>query len=366
MKDPRFIIPLRLEPFKKLFGIGELQWVEFVGSWASGLHDLLDTLEKQNVPRVMTPAINPNWENYRRRLAIKVEKRPEVLTSNWLRVASVPDTIYYYYPPGPINLELMQQTCRECTIPAEVYQRGFFSFAAQQEIARDFADVAPFEIQAKHKLLDFIDCGGRSPDIEPREAKNLLFSMFRRAWENFCRSKGLYEHFFATQTAFHIGEMQTPLGKRVSWGRQAERRSSMLRNSAGGKVWQYGVTATPAFWPYMHFKLKARVLFAELGSGNRAGAVIGDTAAQHRLRRTICKGWRNKQWHGRLMAYIELLLGETPCITVPLSDSCAITLDARPMSFTSPVTTALQDTMEDDAEETDDSTLGLFHPEDED
>jgi len=108
LKDPRFIIPLRLEPFKKLFGIGELQWVDFLGSWASGLHDLLDTLEKQNVPRTLGKgAINPSWENYRRRLAIKVEKAPEVLTSNWLRVARLPDTIRYYYPPGPINLDSM-------------------------------------------------------------------------------------------------------------------------------------------------------------------------------------------------------------------------------------------------------------------
>ena len=35
------------------------------------------------------------------------------------------------------------------------------------------------------------------------------------------------------------------------------------------------------------------------------------------------------------------------------------------MLFTSPVTTALPDTMEDDAEESDDSTLGLFNAEDE-
>src|SRR5271163_4040467 len=68
LKDPRFIIPLRLEPYKKLFGIGELQWVDFLGSWASGLHDLLDALEKQNVPRAPDgAAINPNWENYRKR-----------------------------------------------------------------------------------------------------------------------------------------------------------------------------------------------------------------------------------------------------------------------------------------------------------
>jgi hypothetical protein len=139
----------------------------------------------------------------------------------------------------------------------------------------------------------------------------------------------------------------------------------MLRNSAGGKVWQYGVSATPSFWPFPHFKLKARVLFADLGAGNRAGAVINDTGIQHRLRRTICKGWRNKAWHGRLMAFLELLSSQSLRISVPLSGSSAITFDARPMLFTSPVRTALPDTMADDAEESDDSTLGMFNPEDE-
>ena len=365
LKDPRFIIPLRLAPFKRVFGIGELQWVNFLGSWANGLNDLLNKLEKQKVPRATKPRINPNWENYRKQLAIKVEEKPEVLTSNWLRVASLPDMIRYYSPPGAIDdFDLIVNACRESVSPAEVYQRGFYSFAAPEEIARVFANVGPFEIQSEYKLLEFINCGGKAPDIESREAKNRVFAMFRRAWENFCRSKGLYEYLFSSQTAFHIGEAQTPLGKRISWGGKGERRSSMLRNSAGGRVWQYGVSATPAFWPYVHFKLKSRVLFAELTSG-KAGAVIGDTDAQHRLRRTICKGWRNKQWHGRLMAYLELLAVDAPCITVPLADTCAITLDARPIQFTSPVTTALPDTMDADAEETDDSTLGLFNAEDE-
>ena len=64
------------------------------------------------------------------------------------------------------------------------------------------------------------------------------------------------------------------------------------------------------------------------------------------------------------MAYLELLAGGAPCIAVPLADACAITLDARPVRFTSPVTTALPDMMGSDAEETDDSTLGLFNAED--
>lgn len=364
LKDPRFIIPLRLEKFKKVFGIGELQWVDFIGSWANGLHDLLDTLDKQNVPRDGDgAAINSNWENYRKRLAIKIEKAPEVLTSNWLRVASTPDTIRYYYPQGAINHPLVEKACRESTLPAEFYKRGFFSFGSPDEIERDFANVGRFEIYSEHKLFDLMESGTRSPDIRPREVRNLMSSLLGRAWENLCRSKGLYEYAFATQTGFHVTEAQVPLGKRVSWGRQGQRRSSMLRNKAGGRVWQYGVSATPFFWPFPHFKLKARVLFSEL-TGNRAGAIFDDADIQHRLRRTICKSWRNKAWHGRLMAFLELLSGESPNIVVPLSGACAITLDDRPMLFTSPVTTALPDSMEEDAEESDASTLGMLDSED--
>jgi hypothetical protein len=186
--------------------------------------------------------------------------------------------------------------------------------------------------------------------------------MYRRAWENVCRAKGLYQYQFSLQLAFHVTEAQMPLGRKISWGRKGGRRSSMLRNSAAGKVWQYGVSAAPWPWPYPHFKLKARVIFAELASG-KAGAVFEDTDVQHRLRRSVCKGWRNKAWHGRFMAFVELLSGESPFIELPLSGSCALRLDTHPVLFTSPVTTMLPDAMADDAEEPDSTTLGNFNPE---
>jgi hypothetical protein len=47
----------------------------------------------------------------------------------------------------------------------------------------------------------------------------------------------------------------------------------MLRNVAKGHVWQFGVTALPAFWPFPHFKLKSRVLFSPL-NGEEAGDPI--------------------------------------------------------------------------------------------
>ncbi len=131
----------------------------------------------------------------------------------------------------------------------------------------------------------------------------------------------------------------------------------MLRNIAKGVVWQFGVSALPGTWPFPHFKIKSRVLFAAI-AGEEAGDPFDDAKKQHRLRRTVCKGWRNKQWHGRLMAFLEMLSGDSSFIRVPLSESEVVRLDASTMLFTSPVSTVLPDKLSDDEEEFDPTTLG--------
>ena len=57
------------------------------------------------------------------------------------------------------------------------------------------------------------------------------------------------------------------------------------------------------------------MLFSDQLNGD-AGPPFEDTQKQHALRRSICSGWRNKAWHGRLMAMLELLSGETDNIRV--------------------------------------------------
>ena len=358
LDDPRFIMPLRLEKYKKLFGIGELQYTNFEGRWAEGLSELVETLSRQGVPcdpaRV---AINPNWENYKKRHAIKVEESPERLTSNWLRVAETPDVIRYYVASGSLDHPALHRTCRELSYPAEPYLRGFFSFCDQAEVDELFVGVGRFTLVGEFPLMEFIQNGAQAPAIRRREASNLVMSMFRRAWESYCRDHGLLEYHYSQVPGFHVTADQIPVGKKLSWGTQGENRSSMLRNKAQGKIWQFGVTALPAFWPFPHFKLKARVLFAEV-NGDEAGQVFTDKDFQHRLRRRICKGWRNKQWHGRLMAFLELLSADQAYLALPLAPSARVKLDAAPMLFTSPVTTVLPNEMDDSDEETDEATFG--------
>lgn len=103
LKDSNFILPLRMAPFQKLFGVGSLQYIDFEQGWARGLIALLKSLEKQNVPKASKGVIQSQWQECQRRLAVEVERRPEVLTSNWLRLLTAPDVIYYLSPKNPFE-----------------------------------------------------------------------------------------------------------------------------------------------------------------------------------------------------------------------------------------------------------------------
>jgi len=365
LNDPRFIIPLRLAPFKKVFGIGELQYIDFVRGWADGLNKLLQQLKRQRVPRTADGVeIDPVWEQFRRRGAVVLRDVPERLTSNWLRVTEAPDVIRYFEPSGAIERKALDAAVEQRAYPMRQHNAGLLSFTSEDGINRSLDSVGRFKLMHEIGLKSFLDAGSEALKLRQQDASNIVVGMFREAWERALRDKHLIEYRFSNASGFHAGSAQAAIGAKIPWGRQGDRRSSMLRNVARGHVWQFGVTGLPAVWPFMHFKLKSRVLFA-LSQGDDAGPPIADSKKQHRLRRTICKGWRNKQWHGRLMAFLEVLSGDSSFIRLPLSESEALVLEATPLLFTSPVSTELPDLLADEDEEADVSTLGRPEPDEE-
>lgn len=356
--DTRFIIPLRLEPGRKVKGIGDAVPVDFVRGWAEGLATLDDALSRQKVPRSSeTPTIDRNWEIFRRRGAVSLVEESERLTSNWLRVVEAPDVIRFYEASGVIDSNSLQAAIDAYPYPSALQGSGFITFAAQAEVDDAFKAAGRFKMKREIPLLDFVGNGIPEIGIERQVASNLIIAMLKKAWYAFCKQRGFLEYRYSNGTGFHASAEQAPTGQRIPWGKQGERRSSMLRNVAKGHIWQFGVTAMPFFWPFWHFKLKSRVLFST-ENGTATGIDIDDPKKLHRLRRSLCKGWRNKQWYGRMLAFLELLSGESAYIRLPMSLDNAIVLEAAPILFSSPVSTALPDILDADEEETDPSTLG--------
>ncbi len=361
--DPKFIIPLRMKAFDKVFGMGGFQYVNFEPGWAQGLIKLLGELRRLKAPRSGTPIINPHWEIFRRRGAIPLLRETERLTSNWLPMRSAPDHIIYYEPLGACDRHHLESKAAASPYPVEMRPKGILTFATVEEVNESFADVCRLQEIRRYPLMDFLKEGAPDIGLKKKDANNVLVSMFRQAWINFALARNLLKYEYSNAVGFHIGPDQAKIGQKIKWGRQGERRSAMLRNIARGVVWQYGVTVQAQFWPYPHYRLKSRVLFAP-PEGNEAGDPFDDKKKQHKLRRGVCKGWRNRQWQSRLLAFLELISGESATFSLPLSPSARIVVEATPQLFTSPVSTALPKEQTDDDEETDESTLGKPEPED--
>lgn len=360
LNDPKFILPLRLKPHQKLFGVGELQYIDFEPGWADGLAQLLKSLEKQGVPRALERAIQPQWEQYLRRKEVGVEASPEVLTSNWLRLVSVPDALRYVQPKNPCERSTMLALGASFDFPLVPYLRGFLTFGGPEDFVDHFLPVGPFETTGEIDFAVFMESGDETLGIEQRDASNMVNRLLREAWEKHCRRLGFLAYEYSNAVGFHVGAEKTDIGARISWGRQGQRRNSMLRNISKGKVWEYGVSVIPSLFPYPHLRLKGRVLFSDMENKQKT-LVIPDKDKQHQLRRRICSGWRNKAWHGRLMAFMELLAGESAYVSMPVGDGAFIVADAAPIQFTAPVTTRRPDSGDEDGEETDISTLGARH-----
>lgn len=361
--DPNFILPLKMRRFRKLFGIGGLQYIDFEQRWADGLAALEKSLMKQNVPKSSNGQIQPQWEQYLSRRQIKVDHTPETLTSNWLRLEQVPDVLYHLEPKSPCSEDTLRKLGQSFEFPVAEFGRGFVTFASPVDLEEHFLPVGPFRVKAEIPFSRFMEEGFAPSEIEPRDAENMIMNLLRQAWEKHCKAEGFLQHYFSKAASFHIDETKVGLGKRVSWGRQGARRNSMLRNISKGKVWEYGVSVIPSLFPYPHLKLKGRVLFSDMENRKKT-VVIPSKDKQFRLRRSVCSGWRNKAWHGRVMAFMELLAGESPYVAMPVGRGQHILADALPISFTSPVSTRQTNELGEDAEEWDLTTVQGYSEDD--
>lgn len=362
--DARFIIPLRMAEGGKIEGMRDAVPVDFSHGWGKGLEKLLSALRGQKVPCGATDTgVAKQWEEFRIRQAVPLIRQPETLTSNWIHVAEMPDEIHYYEAIGFLHEDALKRQVSRLTYPAVHHGRGLITFADPHDVAEAFHGVANLRLKSSTPVTDFVESGFPKIGLKSRDASSMMTGMLRDAWERLCRSKGMIAYTYAATEGFHVSAEQAPNGAKIAWGRQGGgRRSSMLRNVARGHIWKYGVTAVPKLWPFWHVRLKARVLFAEDNS-TPEGRAIDDHKKMHRLRRSGCQGWRNKQWHGRLLAFLEIMSAGSAFIRVPLAPGHDMVLSAEPMLFTSPVSTLLQDTLDADSEETDESTLGRPEPE---
>jgi hypothetical protein len=139
-----FVIPIRLDDldFSRLrANVTRKNVIDFKGSWATGLAQLLKVLERDAVPRGRVGPIDvARWSTTRLDPAYRVQALPEPLLSNWLQVLALPPEIRMF----GVGIEKSQipNLIKPCKMPTFLFQRLVGAFGTEADLRRDLPQMS--------------------------------------------------------------------------------------------------------------------------------------------------------------------------------------------------------------------------------
>ena len=338
-----FVIPLRIDdlPYQDInIQLNRLNAIDFSGSWALGLRQLLVKLELDGVakdPR-FTPSSVAAWWAGGGGPGHAVLEEPEEYMSNWFRVESLPDSLFVHSLPSFITFDELK------VLPFPFRKVGslLICFVPSQDVNRYLSGgvrvLDTWEV-ATLKFLDGLDGDVR---VGREECHRVLVHLLRRGWQQFVRSVGMWERRLGYSSEFYV-----PLGllrrDRVAvpstagggaWRSLVGYRSMGSRDDDGRakRYWHFGVSDRVSFAPFPMFQLTPRIVFSMDGKH-----LIKDTARAHRYRRSQGRNWWNPEWRDRTLGLMWWLAGEGSQVVVPLGPEGSAKVSSQPVSFLSPV-----------------------------
>jgi hypothetical protein len=361
IKDPEFIIPLRLAAFDAPFLIAHAQYIDFTHGWASALAELLETLETTyHVPRTRDRLAETvdHWRGVQLRHARTLTNNEDRLISNWLRIAELPETLAFYDFRAGISLEAAQVKMRTSRLPLVPYHRGFLSFAGPEELQQHFAEELPLLCEADVATATFLEEGWPAKRIERWDASRQFSDLARQGLEAFFAEHGLEAYQMSNRQKAWWGTIKTLPIRQLpfQWADGLRGRRQLTGHSEKRRLyWHYGVTPWVQTFPYPHVKLVGRVIFSD--NGQTPG---GDPRRMHRLRRSFTKSWRNAKWRDMLLAFVYWLAEGKETLAVPLGANAVLTLAVPPESVVAPFSVSFDGDQVEEVDTLDDLDIEDF------
>lgn len=337
LKD--FVIPLHIDDLPHgdvTIEITRINAVPFGQSWGTGLVNLLEKLEGDNVPKnpqFTRTAVNDWW-----RTQFSAEQglsgEPEEYLSNWFPI-TLPTHIYLHSlsrrDTGKIEVSPV--------LPYPAVQDGInlITFAE----ATDFAGKLGPQMYIA-KAGDPLDVADLLAQPKSDFGKH-LFQLLRLAWEQMLAERKLPVYELANKSScFYFTKERIPGDKVFFTGVDGERtyramvgfstRTNPTTGVSVKRFWHFAIQARPLVRPTLAYIFKSHVLFT-----NDGVTVWESKKRLASARRSQCKSWWNDEWRDRTLAAATYLCEGADKITVRLGSNICLTIPPTPLSFCSPV-----------------------------
>ena len=339
LKKPEYVIPIRLDdlPFDEFpEQLVRSNAIDFSANWAEGLTRLQDALKKASVPKSNGPETDAldAWRSFRLRQSAAITAAPEPLTSNWLPILDLPETVNF------CRFDADSRTVRDklaaFQTPIVPLERLGLTFADPASILLDDTPDIAVEFGYAFNVANFL-AGRRQtgPEVKRHDASNMMVNLLRQAWENMLAAKGLKPYAFANSTGWFI-PLDLLEGNKASFRDAAgkSRWKRLVGRSEKRKVyWHFAVTAFIVLGETPHITLRPTVVFTTDGQ-----TPLDSKARAATLRRSFCKNWWNDRWHGLIRAFVSVLAAGAETISMPVGGDKEVRLDVRLIEFESAFT----------------------------
>lgn len=326
--DAEFIIPLRLASYDAPFRIAHLQYIDFSHAWANGFIEVSELLlANKTIPRIGAGNALNEWLTDQTSGAATLVERTEYLVSNWLRIKSLPKTLYYCEPPFGFDVERFQTRDIEA-YPLIPFKGGILTFASPNH-AGEIRLGVPARIVGEVPVSKFQAEGWSEQGIERYVASRHFSDLGNQAFDLYMHRLGMSALTNQKGRSTWWANIRLAPKTKVSfdWKYVKGSRQIMGQSEKRNVFWHYGLNAQARDYPKPHIRLSPRLLFSTNGID-----IIDDPRKAHRLRRSFAASWRNARWRDMLLAYLWWVSGGTREIALPVSPTENLVAALPPLS----------------------------------
>lgn len=327
LKDESFIIPLAID--EKLsyddinIDIVRLNAIDFKKSWAAGLKDLLEALEKQNVPK-NAPDPDRSNELFQQIFLHNrgVVQENDVYDSNWFPLLAFPDELCFhdfdYRIPRGTELNSLP-------FPAIPYNGYLCTFAWEYDFINQFPKTETYENSKTVRISTSELLSGRlqSEFIKNSVGQRLIVQIINKAFELRMAEKGLRSYQMSHTLGFWLekGALKNDKVGRIK-----------LVGKQLSKNWHFGISGSAKLYPSPVLAIASHIYFTSDGT-----VLIEKDSLQHAARRRQGKNWWNNEWKTKLLSIFNYLSDDEYSFYLKVGSDERIQVASKPLRFLSPV-----------------------------
>lgn len=323
LRDDTFIIPLAIDENLSYDDINidiiRLNAIDFKKSWASGLRELLEALEKQNVHKNSPDQEKSNHLYQQIFLHDKsVIEKKEIYDSNWFSILSFPAELRFhdFEKQIPKGFDI-----RELTFPAVTYKNYLCTFAWEYDFMHHLPKTEVYNSKKTIKIptTDIFSGNYDTEFINNFECQRLIVQLINKAFDLRLKDKNVREYQMSNRIGywFEKGKLEKDKFNKVQ-----------LVGKLKDKNWHFGISGAGKLYPFPVLMISTHIYFTQDGT-----TLIETKSIQHSARRRQGKNWWNDAWRSKLLAFVKYLSDDENSFYLEVGSEEKIYISNQPVQF---------------------------------